>query len=65
MSVYEIANQTQLEAFLADPELIYGKFTSNFSLDNAFTFFAANKKIIVADEVFKLSVTTSEPTPDF
>jgi hypothetical protein len=65
MSVYEIANQTQLETFLADPELIYGKFTSNFLLDNTFTFSAANKKIIVADEVYKLSAAMSEPPPDF
>jgi len=64
MSVYEIANQTDFENFLADPELIYGKFIASFSLDNTFTFTAANKKIIVADEVYKLSVTTSEPTPE-
>jgi hypothetical protein len=69
MSVYEIANQSDFENFLADPAYIYGRFINSFSLDNTFNFISVNKKIIVANEIFKVTsdfpTVDPDPIPDF
>ncbi len=67
MSIYDIASQTDLESFLADPESIYGRLTDGFVVDETFLFLASNNKtIMVQNNVFKISreYTYTEPEPD-